>query len=91
MSDKYPDVLLDDKFVDIQDSLVRIEKQTTATNGHLRLHDRLLWLAMGAIPLLSVWAWFLTMQVLDGQKQISPLQQAVIIHAVDEAFKNNKE
>ncbi len=87
MTDKYSDPLLDDKFIDIKDSLNRIELQTVKTNGRVSMHDRLLWLSMGAMPLLAFWAFTLTQAFLDQGKTISPLQQAAIEKAVENVLE----
>lgn len=47
-----------------------------------RWSQRLLWCAMGALPLLTVWSAWTTNEVLKSKEEISPLQTAAIQAAV---------
>lgn len=68
--------------------LKEIREQTIKTNGTVGRHHWLIGMAVGAIPLLSVWAGWLTMEVLEGQKSISPLEQAAIEASVYKGLLN---
>lgn len=44
---------LDNRLNDQDKVLSRIEIQTTKTNGHLRVHDRLIWLVTGGLGIIG--------------------------------------
>lgn len=66
---------------------------TAYTNGTVRWQTKMVYLAMGAIPLLSVWAGWLTLEVLQTAQDVSSntLAPQQIQAAVDQAFQSNLE
>lgn len=85
--------MLTDQSADIKEHIdLKIEPltaQVAKTNGTVRWQTKMLYVAIGALPLLSAWMWIITQSFLDSQKEISPVQRALIIEAVNEAFKHN--
>lgn len=71
---------------DVKDSLNRIEAQTIKTNGRVSNHDKLLWLGMGAIPFLSGWMGWFTLDYIQSKEDISSVEQAAIQVAVTQAL-----
>lgn len=83
--------LMDAHFDAQNTKLDSIDDKVTKTNGTVRWHTKLLYLSMGALPLLTIWAMWLTNETLNSQKDISPIQRAAIGQAIDEAFRNNTQ
>lgn len=78
----------------IETIAVEARDNTKYTNGKVRWHTKMIYLSMGAIPLLSVWAGWLTLEVLSDaralEQQLSPQQiDASVSAAVNQAFTNN--
>lgn len=48
--------------------------QALKTNGKVRWHTKMLWLAMGPLPILTAWAWYLTLHTIDANTQVAALQ-----------------
>lgn len=73
--------------------------QVTKTNGTVRWLTKMIYVALGALPLLSIWAWIITQQFLSSQTELSPAQvnemkvilQPIVDSGVDKAFKNNTQ
>lgn len=69
---------------------ISLETQVQAkkTNGTVMWHTKMIWLAMGAIPLLTVWAAWLTKEQLDASRHTTIDQTAQVEAAVTKALDN---
>lgn len=63
-----------------------IERQKY-TNGTVMWHTKVLWLTMGALPLLTIWAGWLTLVVL-GVTNSSAQVQTQVQQGVSQALSN---
>lgn len=57
--------------------------QAKKTNGRVNWMEKTIWLSMGAIPLLTIWAGWLTLEILDGRDVRSNEIQSAVIQALD--------
>lgn len=71
---------------DVKSIALDTRDQARKTNGRVNMHDKLLWLAMGALPLLTAWAGWLTLRQLENPSVIS---RADVQAAVQQAFAQN--
>ncbi len=51
--ESYKNRELDEKFGDIKDTLERIEIQTTKTNGRVRFLEKMIYLALGGLAVIT--------------------------------------
>lgn len=66
-----------------------VEKAVVKLTQTSTWSERSIWISMGAIPLLTVWALWLTKAQLERPAQFTPAEQSVQIQAaVNAAFKN---
>jgi len=81
--------MFDEQSKDIKDHIDRaitpLTFQVTKTNGRVGILERMAWVSLGAIPLLTVWAGWLTFDYLNSKD----VMKHDIQQAVDEAFDAN--
>lgn len=65
-------------------------EQALKTNGKVMWHTKTIWLCMGALPLLTVWAGWLTLQILSAKPDAQEIQAAVNA-GISQAFTNVKK
>lgn len=100
MSERYSDGVLDEKFVGIEDkmdahfevqnkSLIRIETQTTRTNGRVTFLEKMVWGAMFLLPVLVGECGWLTIDYLNHRDATAtPDQiQAAVASGIDQALQ----
>lgn len=75
----------------IEGIAIEARDNTAYTNGKVRWHTKMIYLSMGALPLLSVWAGWLTLEVLHTAETFASSQVSTqqIQAAVNQAFANN--
>lgn len=71
---------------DVKSIALDTKAQATRTNGKVMWHTKTIWLCMGALPLLTIWAGWLTNQLINQPQQVSAEQ---IQAAVQQAFNNS--
>lgn len=74
--------------------VVETKEQAKKTNGRVTMLEKLIWTALGALPLLTIWAAWLSNQVLANQQTITSLQtsasvelQAAVANGIKEALE----
>ena len=77
---------IENEISDVKSISMETHEQAKKTNGRVNMHDKMLWTALGALPLLTVWAGWLTLLQLN---QPPPVSSQEIQTAVDKAFANN--
>lgn len=68
---------IESEIVDTKHIAIETRDQATHTNGTVRWHTKMLWLAMGALPLLTGWAYWLTIHVLDNSENVAKIQTEI--------------
>lgn len=68
---------IENEIVDTKNIAMETREQAIHTNGTVRWHTKMLWLAMGALPLLTAWAGYLTYHVLNASEEIASLQSEI--------------
>lgn len=58
-------------------------EQAKKTNGRVNWMEKTIWLSMGAIPLLTIWAGWLTKEMLEARSPQSIEIQAAVTQALD--------
>lgn len=71
------DVALENRLTRIEDTVNQTLDQAKKTNGRVNWHDKMVWTALGALPLLTIWAGWLTLQVLNPPINSATIQAAV--------------
>ncbi len=100
MNEDYTKRELDSRFLNLEEkmdthfegnaeTLSEIKAQVLKTNGRVNWLEKAMWTALGALPLLTVWAGFLTKEILDQKGKAVEVPTAVIQAAVNQAFTNN--
>lgn len=68
---------IESEISDVKSIAIDTHTQALHTNGTVRWHTKMLWLAMGALPLLTGWAYWLTIHVLDASENIAKIQTEI--------------
>lgn len=77
---------IENEISDVKGITMDTHEQAKKTNGRVNWLEKAMWTALGALPLLTVWAGWLTVLQLNQPK---PVDQFQIQAAVNEAFANN--
>ena len=88
--------LIEEKLFDEKTGfLPRIERQTIKTNGRVTKHDKMLWVALGALSIITPLSFWVVNQVSDESKTISTIErleiQAAVSSAISAALRENVE
>lgn len=65
---------IENEVSDVKRISMDVHEQAVHTNGTVRWHTKMLWLAMGALPLLTGWAAWLTLYALHASEVTTKLQ-----------------
>lgn len=76
------------KLLELRDATIRIEAQTSKTNGRVSVLERLRWIMMGVLILLVPIVFFLTNTVLNNTGVIRKLEQ---VHAKELSTTPNSQ
>lgn len=77
---------IEEEIADVKSIALDTKAQATKTNGKVMWHTKTIWLFMGALPLLTFWAGWLTMRMLATPIPITANQ---VEAAVQQAFSDN--
>lgn len=65
--------------------------QAKKTNGRVNWMEKVIWTAMGALPLLTVWSGWLTLDMLNQPQTVTPDQlQAAVEAGINSASNKAK-
>lgn len=82
---------IENEIGDVKSIAMSTHEQAKKTNGRVNLHDKMLWTALGALPLLTIWAGWLTEIQLNRPAEVSTQQiQAAVQQAVENTLFVNK-
>lgn len=81
---------IEDEISHVKSIAIDTNVQAKKTNGRVNWMEKVIWTAMGALPLLTVWSGWLTLKELEQPSQITTDQlTSAVQSAVTNAFDKN--
>lgn len=77
---------IENEVVETKGIAMEARDQGLKTNGNVRLHEKLIWTALGALPLLTIWAAWLTQQTLNTPRTDQAAIQTAVSEGLQEAI-----
>lgn len=79
------------ELAEVKNIAIDTNAQAKKTNGRVNWMEKTIWTALGAVPLLTIWAGWLTIHALQPIQTATPDQiQAAVAEGIHEALSNNK-